>query len=199
MRRISIDLYMTIITSNLAVENDNAAKITATFAPNSIYDEKYYLTSLFNKPKYQAFFNEDSVGYFANEYLKELTREHPESEKLFRESQTEALTKFANGPLVPKTLKSGVLSKDKREAIVEMITCAANIILVSRLSAFTLSELITKMREIKPDIYINKRILGSFLREELEYRYVKRNVAGKRKRIFKLKEAFEDRDKYCRS
>ena len=61
------------------------------------------------------------------------------------------------------------------------------------------SELIAKMREIKPDIYINKRILGSFLREELEYRYVERNVAGKRKRIFKFKEAIEDREKYCPS
>lgn len=190
---------MTIITSNFAVENRNAAKITATFAPNSIYDQKYYLTSLFNKPKYQALFNEDYVGYFADEYLKELTQENPESEKLFKESQIEALNKFANGSSIPKTLKSGIPSKDKRKAVIEMITCAANIILVSRLSAFTLSELITKMREIRPDIYINKRILGSFLREELEYRYVKRNVAGKRKRIFKLKEAFEDKDKYCPS
>jgi hypothetical protein len=94
---------MTIITSNLLAENHNAAKTTVTFAPNSIYDQKYYLTSLFNKPKYQAFFNEDSVGYFADEYLKELTREHPESEKLFKESQIEALNKFANGSSIPKT------------------------------------------------------------------------------------------------
>ena len=84
---------MTIITSNLAVENHNIAKRTATFTPLSIYDKKYYLTSLFNKPKYQAFFNEDYVGYFADEYLKELTRENPESEELFRKDQIEALTK----------------------------------------------------------------------------------------------------------
>ena len=190
---------MTIITSNLAVESNNVAESSNSFDSNSIYDQKYYLVSLFNKPKYQELFTEDYVGYFADEYLKELTRENPESEKLFKESQIEALTKFANGSSVPKTLKSGVPSKDKREAVVEMITCAANIILVSRLSAFTLSELINKMREIRPNIYINKRILGSFLREELEYRYVERNVAGKRKRIFKLKEAIEDREKYCPS
>ena len=190
---------MSIITSNLAVKSNNVAEQSDTFDSNSIYDQKYHLVSLFNKPKYQELFIEDSVGYFADEYLKELTRENPESEKLFKESQTEALTKFANGSSIPKTLKSGIASKDKREAIVEMITCAANIILLSRLSAFTLSELITKMREIQPAIYINKRILGSFLREELEYRYIERNLAGKRKRIFKLKEAFEDRDKYCPS
>ena len=190
---------MTIITSNLAAESNNVAESSDTFDSNSIYNQKYYLVSLFNKPKYQELFTEDYVGYFADEYLKELTRENPESEEFFREDKIEALTKFANGSSVPKTLKSGVPSKDKREAIVEMITCAANIILVSRLSAFTLGELTIKMREINPGIYINKRILGSFLREELEYRYVERNVAGKRKRIFKLKEAFEDKDKYYQS
>ena len=129
---------MTIITNNLAIENHNVAESSDIFDSNSIYDQKYYLVSLFNKPKYQALFNEDYVGYFADEYLKELTRENPESKELLRKDQIEALTKFANGSSVPKTLKSGIPSKDKREAVVEMITCAANIILVSRLSAFTL-------------------------------------------------------------
>ena len=190
---------MTIITSNLAIESNNVAESNSNYDSNFIYNQKYYLVSLFNKPKYQELFTEDYVGYFSDEYLKELTRENSESEELFRKLHIEELTKFANGSSIPKTLKSGIPSKDKREAVVEMITCAANIILVSRLSAFTLSELINKMREIRPDIYINKRILGSFLREELEYRYVERNVAGKRKRIFKLKEAIEDREKYCPS
>ena len=129
---------MTIITSNLAIESNNIAESNSNYDSNSIYDQKYYLVSLFNKPKYQELFIEDYVGYFADEYLKELTRENPELEELLRKDQIEALTKFANGSSVPKTLKSGIPSKDKREAVVEMITCAANIILVSRLSAFTL-------------------------------------------------------------
>ena len=69
---------MTIITSNLAIESNNIAESNSNYDSNSIYDQKYYLVSLFNKPKYQELFIEDYVGYFADEYLKELTRENPE-------------------------------------------------------------------------------------------------------------------------
>ena len=91
---------MTIITSNLAVESNNVAESSNTFDSNYIYDKKYYLVSLFNKPKYQALFNEDYVGYFADEYLKELTRENPESEQLFRESQRLFVNKRLNSELL---------------------------------------------------------------------------------------------------